>query len=124
VKSLDQLNGSNGLQYKIPPNSINEMRLRSDDIKGPPLFRLRYMHGHKLKTFKTKAELNRNITKLAKTIEIDLYKIDHFVKRWHELHHPMKTSWAGNLIGKDNDSSCNSMQNHSGSATDSTRKHG
>lgn len=101
LNSLDLLKGTVGTQYKIPPNSITEMRLRSDDIKGPPLFRLRYMHGHKLKTFKTKAGLIRKTAKLDKTIEMDLSNIDNFVKRWHELHHPMKTSWTGQSIGKD-----------------------
>ncbi len=53
VKSLDQLDGADALHYKLPPNSITKMRLRTDDMKGPPFFRLSYMHGHKLKTFKT-----------------------------------------------------------------------
>jgi hypothetical protein len=101
LKSLDQLQGSDGLKFHIPPDSITKMHLRSDDIIGPPLFRLRYLYGHKLKSFKTQHGLLRKIDKLKRTIEKDSSNINHFVKLWHELHQPTKTSWAGHPINNE-----------------------
>jgi hypothetical protein len=98
VEKVEQLEGVDGLQFDLPPNSITKMKLRSDDIKGPPLFSLRYMHGHKLKRFYTKSGLTRNIKRLTRTIEGDLSNIDYFVRRWHELHQPLKTTWTGQQI--------------------------
>ena len=101
VESIAQLNNIDGLEYKLPPNSITEMRLRSDDIKGIPLFRLSYMNGHKLRRFYTKAGLKRNVTRLTKTVHSDMVNIERFVKRLHQLHHPTKTSWTGHPMAAD-----------------------
>jgi len=54
LESIKQLSGLDGIQFKIPPNSLTNLRLRLDDIKGMPLLRLGYMNGHKLKRFYTK----------------------------------------------------------------------
>jgi hypothetical protein len=98
LDSLDKLNGVDGLQYKLPPNSLVTMQLRTDDIKGPPIFRLGYSFGHKLKGFYTKRGLTRNINKLTTNIESDLNNIEKYIKRWHELHQPMTTNWTGHKI--------------------------
>jgi hypothetical protein len=98
LDSLDKLNGVDGLQYKLPPNSLVRMQLRTDDIKGPPIFRLGYSFGHKLKGFYTKRGLTRNINKLTTNIESDLNNIEKYIKRWHELHQPMTTNWSGHKI--------------------------
>jgi hypothetical protein len=98
AESIEQLNNLDGLQFKLPPNSISEMRLRSDDIKGPPIFNLNYISRHKLKRFFTMDGLTRSIKLLTETIEADLKDINHFVKRWHELHYPMTTNWTGKRI--------------------------
>jgi hypothetical protein len=98
IDSLDMLTGVDGLQYKIPPNSITEMRLRSDDITGPPIFRLAYTKGHKLKSFYTRDGLTKNADKLKRNVENDLDSIDRFIKRWHELHQPVTTSWTGHRM--------------------------
>jgi hypothetical protein len=102
LESLDRLSGVDGLQYKLPPNSSTEMRLRSDDITGPPLFRLSYTTGHKLKGFYTRNGLIKNTDNLRRNIQDDLNSIDKFIKRWHELHQPLTTSWTGYQI-TDND---------------------
>jgi hypothetical protein len=101
LDSLNKLSGVDGLQYKLPPNSLSTMKLRTDDIKGPPIFRLGYFFGHKLKSFHTKRGLTRSINKLKKNIETDLNDIDQFVKRWHELHQPNTTNWSGHQITDD-----------------------
>lgn len=101
LNSLDKLKEVDGLQYKLPPNSITEMRLRSDDITGPPIIRLAYFNGHKLKSFYTKEGLTKNIAKLRRNIENDLKDIDYFVKRWHQLHKPLMISWAGHRMADD-----------------------
>ncbi len=98
VQSLDQLQGVDGLQFKLPPNSMTEMRLRSDDIKGPPIFSLGYMAGHKLRSFYTRRGLAKSIENLTRNIATDLNDIDRFVVRWHELHQPLTTNWTGHQI--------------------------
>src|SRR5215217_2943123 len=37
VDSLESLKGLEGTKYHLPPNSLSEMRIRSDDYKGIPL---------------------------------------------------------------------------------------
>ena len=98
VQSIDDLTGLDGIQFVIPPDSLTEMYLRSDDVKGPPLFSLRYMSGYKLKRFYTKGGLIRSANRLTATIKNDMNNINHFIRRWHELHHPMNTSWTGHEI--------------------------
>jgi hypothetical protein len=98
LDALDMLRGVDGLQYKLPPNSLTEMRLRSDDITGPPIFRLAYTTGHKLKRYYTEDGLAKSINKLRRTVEDDLNNIEKFIKRWHELHQPLTTSWTGHQI--------------------------
>ena len=101
LDSLDKLSGVDGLQYKLPPNSLTTMQLRTDDIKGPPIFRLSYSFGHKLKGFHTKRGLTNNIDKLTKNVQTDLNSLDNFIRRWYELHQPITTSWTGHQITND-----------------------
>lgn len=98
ASSLEQLANSDSLQFNLPPNNLTKMRLRCDDVKGPPLFSPNYMSGHRLKRFFTKHGLSRRIKSLTKTIEADLNDIDSFVKRWHKLHRPTTTDWSGRRI--------------------------
>lgn len=58
--------------------------------------------GHKLKSFYTKLGLENRIQELGNLIEKDCSNIDHFVKRWHELHTPNITDWEGNVIKNNN----------------------
>ncbi len=101
VDSLDRLTGVDGLQFKLPPNSLTTMQLRTDDIKGPPIFRLGYSFGHKLKSYYTKRGLTKNIKTLTRNVEIDLNGIDNFIRRWYELHQPLTTNWTGHQITND-----------------------
>lgn len=98
-RSLEQLQGVDGLQYHLPPNSLTKMRLRSDDIKGMPLLDYHFMFGgHKIRSYHTKIGYDREIRELSKRIEKDLTNIDSFVERWHKLHQPNLTDWQGNRI--------------------------
>ncbi|MGC3943795.1 MAG: hypothetical protein QM762_04510 [Chryseolinea sp.] len=100
--SLDQLTGLDGLQFYIPPNSVTEMRLHSDDIKGIALFSYDFRaQNHKLKSYFTKSGFERRANDLGNHIEKDLRNIDSFVRRWHELHKPMVTTWEGQIPGFD-----------------------
>jgi hypothetical protein len=92
VKSLRQLDGVDGLQFHLPPNSVTKMRLRVDDFKGLPLFNF---VEHKIKSYNSKNGLQKRIEKLSKLIEKDLSNIDSFVQRWHEMHQPVVTNWNG-----------------------------
>lgn len=97
LKSIEQLQGVDGLQYHLPPNSLTKMRLRSDDIKGMPLLDYHFMFGgHKIRSYHTKTGYDRQIRELSKRIEKDLDNIDFFVERWHELHELNLTDWEGN----------------------------
>lgn len=96
--SITELDNIDGLQFRLPPNSSTEIRLRSDDIKGPPIFRLKYMTGHKLKPFLTRAGLERSIIHLTNILKSDIENFDKFIKRWHELNKPLKTNWMGHQV--------------------------
>jgi hypothetical protein len=96
LNSLEQLSNLDGLKFHLPPNSVSNMRLRSDDIAGPPILNYHYMfRNHKLKSYHTKAGLEKRSEELGKIIESDLNDIDNFIKRWHELHSPVATTWEG-----------------------------
>ncbi len=97
-KSIDELNNVDGLQFYLYPNSLTNMRLRSDEVKGPPIFSIRYMTGHKLNRFFNRSGLNQSIKRLTNIIKSDIEKLDTFTKRWHELYKPLKTDWKGHQI--------------------------
>jgi hypothetical protein len=100
IQSIQQLKGVDGLQFRLPPNSLSEMRLRIDDVKGVPLFRLNYMNGHKLKRFRTESGMRKSVHRLTQTIEKDIADIDRFVARWHEMHRPLKTTLTGQMVAE------------------------
>lgn len=80
------------MQFHLHPNSITEMRLRSDDFKGITLFNFKK---HKLHSFFTESGFQKRVDELGDLIEDDMNNIDSFVKRWHELHKPVVTTWDG-----------------------------
>jgi hypothetical protein len=96
LDSIKQLEGLDGLQFHLPPNSMTEMRLKSDDIKGPPILSYNFMfRNHKIKSYYTKVGLAKRANQLGEIIEKDMNEIDSFVKRWYEIHKPLATSWEG-----------------------------
>lgn len=95
IESLNQLNGVDSMQFGLPPNKNSEMRLRSDDFKGMPLFNTKQ---HKIKSSFTERGFQRQVIELGKLIEGDLSNIDSFIRRWHELHKPLVTTWEGKTI--------------------------
>jgi hypothetical protein len=97
IKSLKNLKNIDGIQFDLPPNSITKMRLRIDDFKYMPLFNF---VEHRIKFYYSKNSFNRRKEELSKLIGKDLSNIDSFVKRWHEIHKPIITTWEGNQIGK------------------------
>jgi hypothetical protein len=100
--SLDALEGSDGLNYSLPPNSLTRMRLRMDDRRTIPLFSYDSMFGgHRLKSFYSEQGLKKRAEQLGKLIEKDMTNIDSFIKRWHEIHRPNVTDWDGNLLPTD-----------------------
>jgi hypothetical protein len=98
IVSIDQLNDVDGLQFHLMPNNITEMRLRSDDYKGPPIFYMLFCKEHKLGRYLTKSGLESRVKELGDLIEEDMKDIDRFVIRWHELHKPLKTDWEGKRV--------------------------
>ncbi|MBL4677670.1 MAG: hypothetical protein JKY70_15930 [Mucilaginibacter sp.] len=100
LNSLHQLDGLDGIQYALPPNSINNMRLRSDEYTGLRLFRTR----HKLNRYYTERGFKNSVYQLGELIEKDMGNIDHFVHLWYKLRTPIKTDWNGNEVVKTADS--------------------
>ena len=96
VNSISNLDGYDGTNFHLPPNSISKMRLRSDDYKGPPLFYMLFLPEHKIGKYRTKWGYEKEVTKLKELILEDMANINLFVNRWHELHKPIITDWEGN----------------------------
>ena len=93
VVSIEQLKDVGGLQFHLPPNSITEMRLEPPDgfiFVGLPQ--------HKIRSFFTKAGLERRLRQLGDLLQNDLENIDSFVERWVEEHGPLDTDWEGHVI--------------------------
>ncbi len=95
---ISELNSYDGLKFGIPPNNLTNMRLRSEDYKGPPLFYMFFLPQHKVGTYYTKSGYGIEIQKLKKLIKSDMENIDGFLKRWHELHKPNVTDLEGNIM--------------------------
>ncbi len=95
LETLNQLEGIDGIQFSLPPNSLTEMRLRMDDFKGIPLFNFTE---HRIKSYYTKEGLRKRVQELTDLIEEDLNNIDYFIDRWHEIHRPIETNWKGEVL--------------------------
>jgi hypothetical protein len=101
LDTLEQLSNLDGTPFALPPNSTTAMRLKSDDIAGPPILSYDYLfRNHNLGTYYTRSGLKRRVNQLAGIIATDLDNIDHYVKRWHELHTPFITTWRGLPAGR------------------------
>ncbi len=75
------------------------MRLRLDDIQGPPLFDYNFIfRKHKIGSYFTKSGLGKRLKQLSKIIERDSDNIEHFIERWQEMHEPLVTTREGHLI--------------------------
>lgn len=96
--SIKQLDGLDGIKFHLPPNSVSDMRLRMDDIKGPPLLNYHFwFRNHKLRSYHTKVGLAKRAEELGEIIQEDLNNIDYFVMRWHEINPLLKTTYEGHL---------------------------
>lgn len=102
LHSLTELKDCEGINYYLPPNDITKMRLRGDDYKGPPIFRMLFLPEHKIRKYKTQVDFEKALKKLRELIKQDMINIDSFVKRWYELHKPNITDWEGNVIKNEN----------------------
>ena len=98
VVSLSELKGVDGLQYHLPPNSKSQMRLRSDDYKGIPLFYMLFGKEHKVGRHLSKSGFNSRVKQLSELVAYDMTHIDAFIKRWHQMYQPMRTTWQGHQL--------------------------
>ncbi len=97
--SIDRLKGVDGLKFSLPPNSATKMRLRSDDIKGVPLFNYDFwFNRHKINKYYSRGDLESKANQLGTLIEKDLQNINSFIRRWHEMHLMVITSWKGAVL--------------------------
>ncbi|MBK7554855.1 MAG: hypothetical protein IPI55_09680 [Flavobacteriales bacterium] len=92
--SVEALKGQDGLQFQLPPNNRNEMRLRIDDRPGLPLFHM-FARKHKLGSYWTRKAFEREVERLSRLIEQDMNAIDGYFDRWHALHQPMDVDQMG-----------------------------
>jgi hypothetical protein len=93
IRTLDQLEGIDGLQFHLPPNSKSLMRLSPPDgiiFAGLPQHKVRY--------FFSREGLKRRLRHLGDKIEEDMKNIDSFIGRWLENYEPNITDWSGNAI--------------------------
>jgi hypothetical protein len=98
IVSIAQLSGSEGINFKLSSNNLNNMYLRDDDYKEPPIFYMLFLPEHKIGNYYSKIGFEKEVIKLRELIKKDMTIINSFVKRWHELHKPIKTDWEGNSI--------------------------
>lgn len=98
INSLEELKDSEGINFHLPPNNSTNMRLRSDDYKGPPLFHMLFSPEYKLGNVKSQVSFEKEVNKLRDLVKKDMANIDSFVKRWYELHKPYKTDKEGNVV--------------------------
>ncbi len=98
VGSLSELNGVDGLQYHLPPNSKSQMRLRLDDYKGIPLFYMLFGKEHKVGWYFSRSGFGRRVKQLSELVAYDMTHIGAFIERWHQMYQPMKTTWQGHPI--------------------------
>lgn len=97
---LEDLNGRDGHQFQLPPNSVSEMELRStDDHPGPwILWALVFGRAYRVGAYFTKWGFSRKAGRLSRMIERDMIRIDSFFDRWHQLHEPLKVDWNGHPL--------------------------
>lgn len=93
--SLNALSGLNFMHFGLPPNNRTEMRLRQDDMKGPPIFWMLFGQDHKLGRYLTRKGFEERVAQLTRLIERDMKTIDAFLHRWHKLHTPNDVDWNG-----------------------------
>jgi len=90
ISDIKELQGIDGLQFHLPPNSNTKTRL------APPDGRLFVgFPQHKLRIFFTESGLKRRLRKLGKSVEHDLNNIEQFVDQWLAKNQLMETNWEG-----------------------------
>jgi hypothetical protein len=100
IKSLYDLSSFYGTKFKVPPNSISQMRLNVDDFKGIPLFNFDFIfRNHKLKSPLTKWGFNRNQKRLKRILKADLKNFEKYIDRWNNLYKPLMTTVEGEIVG-------------------------
>ncbi len=90
IDSMEQLEGIDGIQFKLPPNSVSKMRLAPP--KGLFFYKLPQ---HKVKAYASEKGLKERLEQLGDLIEYDLLNIDSFVERWLQEYTPLLTTWDG-----------------------------
>jgi len=98
IQSIDQLQGLEGLQFCLPPNSCSKMQLRQDDYKFIPFYTVLFAKQYRIRRYLTKWGYKRRLRSLEKMIKSDMTNIDCSVIRWHELHQPMSVTWEGHAV--------------------------
>jgi hypothetical protein len=94
LKSLDKLDGIDGIKFHLPPNKMSKMRI--EDFLPNRIFT--WNKEHRIRTYYSEWGLNRRIKELSNLIEKDLGNIDSFIQKWHKIHTPIITTYDGNPI--------------------------
>ncbi|WP_299782940.1 hypothetical protein [uncultured Formosa sp.] len=109
INSLEELKESDGLKFQLPPNSLSEMRLRSDTYNCIPLFYMLFLPEHKIVQYFTKKGFNKRLKKLSELILKDMQNIDFYISRWKEKHSPKTINWKSETIEKTKNTAHNTV---------------
>lgn len=94
-KGLDELNGIDGCQFGLPPNSRSDLRIGGLGLEKTSLLpKVKY----KIKPYFSKSGFQRRLLELGDVIERDLDNIDFYVSKWHEMYNMITTDWKGKAI--------------------------
>lgn len=97
INSIFDLSTCDGINFHVSPNNKNEMRLKIDGYKFPPILRDLFYQQYKLSNpFFTNHKFI--VTKLRNVLKKDMNNIDLFISKWHKLHSTRYTDWEGNSI--------------------------
>ncbi len=98
IGSIEQLKGSSGMQFCLPPNSLTQMRLREDGCGKITLFKELFSPHYKLGGSLSFRRFKHKVGKLEKLILNDMRNIDRFITQWHSIYQTNSRDWNGNEI--------------------------
>ncbi|PIB26256.1 hypothetical protein [Maribacter sp. 4G9] len=100
INSLEELKESDGLKFHLPPNSLTEMRLRSDTYDCMPLFYMLFLPEHKIGRYFTKNGFNKRLKELSELVLKDMRNIDFYIAKWKEKYKPKTVNWKSDTNEK------------------------
>jgi len=95
IESLNALEGHSIFPFILPPNSLSQMELGSEEYGRIPIFRIFQEDNLSIGVPKSENDLIQRKERLSKTIEQKCTNIDKSFLRWHKRHSPSSVDWKG-----------------------------